>query len=102
MDHIIPEDEDFASREFSPTNLLETGWTAEEERIVLLTAVESDYCPHAMLVGVEGHSGSPRNMKHRQVWGTMQGGDTATFDGSEHMFESRTIGHQLPEDVAHS
>jgi uncharacterized Ntn-hydrolase superfamily protein len=55
-----------------------------------------------MLVGVEGHSWSPRNVKHRQVGGIVQGGDTATFDGSERMLEFRMIGDQFPKDVPHS
>ena len=102
MDDVIPKDEDVTSREPSPANLFETGRTSAEERVVLLAAVESDNCPHTMLVGVEGHSWSPRNVKHRQVGGIVQGGDTATFDGSERMLEFRMIGDQFPKDVPHS
>ena len=101
MDDVIPKDKDVTSRELSPSNLLETGRTSAEERVVLLAAVESYNCPHTVLVGVEGHSWSPRNMKHRQVWGIVQGGDPATFDGSERTLESAAIGDQLPKDVPH-
>jgi|HubBroStandDraft_5_1064220.scaffolds.fasta_scaffold354891_1 hypothetical protein len=96
MDDVLSKNEDVTSRELSPANLLETGRASAEERVVLLAAVKSDHCPHAMLVGVQGHSWSPRDMKHRQVWGIVQGGDTATLDGPERMLESAMIGDQFP------
>lgn len=102
MYDVIPKDENVTSRQLSPANLLETNRTSAEEGVVLLASVESDNCPHTMVVGVEGHSWSPRDMKHRQIWGVVQGGDTPTFDGSERMLESASIGDQPPKDVPHS
>jgi hypothetical protein len=101
MDGVVTKDQDAAGRELSAAQRLETVWSSAEERVVLLAAVNPDNCPHAMVVRVQGHSWGPRNMQHRSIWGILQSGDTATFDGSESALESGTIGDQLPQDIAH-
>jgi hypothetical protein len=91
MDDVITKDEDITSRELSATNRLEAVWSSAEERVVLLAAVQSDNCPHTMVVGVEGHTWGPGNMQHRQVWRIVQSRDPAALDGSERILELGTI-----------
>lgn len=101
MDGVLTEDEDLTSRELSATSRLEAARSSAEEGVVLLSPVHPDSCPHAMLVGIEGHSWGPGDMEHRQVRGVVQSRDTAALDWSEQVFESGSIGNEFRQDVPH-
>jgi len=101
MDDVVSKDQDVTSRELSAARWFESIGNSTEERVVLLPAVHSDDRPHAMLVGIEGHSWGPRNMEHREVRGIVQGRDTTLLDRPERAFELDAIYDEFVKDVAH-
>jgi hypothetical protein len=95
MDGVVAEYEDLTSWELSAADFLETVRCSAEERIVLLAAIQPDHRPHAVLMGIERHPWSPRDMEHREVRSVVQRGNATPLDGSERKLESSPIGDKL-------